>query len=57
MIGAIDHIFDKLIEIFTPPVPPDDMEYCPHCGGTGYGALWTPCQHCGMTGYISKKRF
>lgn len=31
-------------------------EFCPHCGGTGFGAHWTPCPHCGMTGYVPKER-
>ena len=30
-------------------------DYCPHCGGTGFGAFWAPCQHCGMTGYVLKE--
>lgn len=31
-------------------------EYCPVCGGTGFGAFWTPCPHCGTTGYVPKKK-
>lgn len=50
----IDAFLDWLINALTPPSPPDDMMYCPHCGGTGYGALWTPCPWCGMTGYVPK---
>lgn len=31
-------------------------EFCPDCGGTGYGAFWTPCQQCGTTGYVPKRK-
>ena len=55
--AALNHALDKLVEIFTPPAPPDDMEYCQCCGGTGFDRLWTPCPYCGSTGYVPKKRF
>lgn len=50
----IDVFINWLVSALTPPPAPEDMMYCPHCGGTGYDKLWTPCQYCGTTGYISK---
>lgn len=50
----IEEILDRIISSLIPSFPPDNMMYCPVCGGTGFGAFWTPCQHCGMTGYVPK---
>ena len=50
----IDAFIDWLISALIPPAPPDDMIYCPECGGTGFDKYWIPCQHCGTTGYVLK---
>jgi len=54
--GQMINPFRWLIDALTLPIPTDGMQYCPHCGGTGYDRLWTPCPYCRTTGYVKKEQ-
>lgn len=49
----LDAILQGIDWLLFPP-PPDDMIYCPDCGGTGYNKLWLPCEHCNAIGYVPR---
>lgn len=53
MIAAL---LDKLIGALTPPPLPDNIEYCPVCGGTMFGRYWEICPHCHGSGYVPKRQ-